>query len=425
MVKSRQQSKVNVPECQYGKACTRKDCIYRHPATAKPRSTVSALTNAALSTEADTTICMAYLGGSCSFGRYCMNHHPTDEECEKLIAKLRSSVCRYGAHCHTPGCLYKHPNAADNLTAAPAPAPQPTVWADKAMMYKPTAVYDAAARSEAQQPTSSTAAIPTAIARSMQLRDPEAFKVVDFLDRFVAVNRHNSGIDSARVLDLYLQTPATVSRVLDTVLLHATLEHATHGVWVVTCSTKANSCASNSLPKGISYDDVEAYLKNNKYDFRYGVDDGEAKAGAFLVFPPHAALPETIRAILLCGLPGTGKTAFAHGLVARGMGRVLMVSQSEFFYGVPYAQATWMHIVQTKGLTCSFWDWFDAEDMYLGVALQRATLAFVEKLGIKLPNKVAGNTDTYLGVTLAFMPSPLEVTRLLNRSPDSSEEHRR
>mmetsp|Transcript_11068 Transcript_11068/g.26312 ORF Transcript_11068/g.26312 Transcript_11068/m.26312 type:complete len:347 (+) Transcript_11068:156-1196(+) len=96
--------------CKYGAGCQRKDCIYRHPAPA-PASSSSA-SSAAAATTGGGGVCMAYLAGTCTFGRKgCNKRHPsTQEECNKLRARYKAMNCRFGNDCHTEGCLYKHPN---------------------------------------------------------------------------------------------------------------------------------------------------------------------------------------------------------------------------------------------------------------------------------------------------------------------------
>ena len=98
------------PRCTYGRACTRKGCIYRHDFDdeAGPKSQV----------------CMPFLTGACLFGRKCRNQHPAQKEVEHLKSKYAQTRCRWGKFCETEGCLYFHGDrvVAEQSSARDAPA---------------------------------------------------------------------------------------------------------------------------------------------------------------------------------------------------------------------------------------------------------------------------------------------------------------
>ena len=105
--KKKHSSKTRMPLCQYGAACTRRDCVYRHETRGSE-------------VKKTAKVCMAFLSGSCQFGRTCFNRHPPPDECATLRAKYRLRACTFGAQCRTAGCLYRHPwdNAADALRSS-------------------------------------------------------------------------------------------------------------------------------------------------------------------------------------------------------------------------------------------------------------------------------------------------------------------
>jgi len=95
-----------MPLCAYGAACTRKDCIYRHPNKTKATKKKGQQIAVAKSEQ----VCLPYLAGACPYGKYCRDLHPEDpEEIERITATFRGRRCRFGADCRTPGCLYEHP----------------------------------------------------------------------------------------------------------------------------------------------------------------------------------------------------------------------------------------------------------------------------------------------------------------------------
>ena len=83
MPKSRAQQ---LPACQYGAACTRKGCIYRHPP--KPPKASAARAGGAAPSEKTGRVCVAFLAGQCTFGRGCFDDHPPPAE----VARLKSQA---------------------------------------------------------------------------------------------------------------------------------------------------------------------------------------------------------------------------------------------------------------------------------------------------------------------------------------------
>jgi len=81
--------------CDYGAACNRKGCVYRHPAKGEVPKTEQ--------------VCMPYLAGFCQYGNRCRNLHPPDDECEAKRLHCSMTWCEWGAACRTQGCLFRHP----------------------------------------------------------------------------------------------------------------------------------------------------------------------------------------------------------------------------------------------------------------------------------------------------------------------------
>eukprot|EP00566_Odontella_aurita_P019459 CAMPEP_0113600310 /NCGR_PEP_ID=MMETSP0015_2-20120614/42638_1 /TAXON_ID=2838 /ORGANISM="Odontella" /LENGTH=306 /DNA_ID=CAMNT_0000508557 /DNA_START=313 /DNA_END=1233 /DNA_ORIENTATION=+ /assembly_acc=CAM_ASM_000160 len=104
--------------CMYGAGCTRDDCIYRHP---HGKSAKGAGQGAAEYQSREP--CMPFLAGICTFpATGCRKRHPPQAEAERLIAKYRSTNCRFGDECRTRGCLYLHPAELDDDAGGCSPA---------------------------------------------------------------------------------------------------------------------------------------------------------------------------------------------------------------------------------------------------------------------------------------------------------------
>lgn len=53
---------------------------------------------------------MSFLAGICAFSaKGCRKRHPPKQEADRLIAKYKTTRCRFGKDCRTKGCLYIHP----------------------------------------------------------------------------------------------------------------------------------------------------------------------------------------------------------------------------------------------------------------------------------------------------------------------------
>eukprot|EP00656_Telonema_subtile_P045353 TRINITY_DN51602_c0_g1_i1.p1 TRINITY_DN51602_c0_g1~~TRINITY_DN51602_c0_g1_i1.p1 ORF type:complete len:291 (+),score=61.26 TRINITY_DN51602_c0_g1_i1:142-1014(+) len=95
-------AKREMPLCSYGDACTRRDCIYRHPPRSKTRAEAPAAA-------AEAPVCMAFVAGCCTFGVGCFNKHPPAEEVASLKAHLANTLCHFGDQCTNGVCLHAHP----------------------------------------------------------------------------------------------------------------------------------------------------------------------------------------------------------------------------------------------------------------------------------------------------------------------------
>mmetsp|Transcript_88212 Transcript_88212/g.180262 ORF Transcript_88212/g.180262 Transcript_88212/m.180262 type:complete len:242 (-) Transcript_88212:9-734(-) len=119
----RGKTKVQVPECRYGAACTRRDCVFKHPP--KPAKSVRQSV-----VEKSDKVCFAYVAGKCAFGRQCHDKHPDEASCLTIKERYSKIDCQWGRNCRTDGCLYRHPS---DEPVGPALTlelkPQPAVYA--------------------------------------------------------------------------------------------------------------------------------------------------------------------------------------------------------------------------------------------------------------------------------------------------------
>ncbi|CAJ1328398.1 unnamed protein product [Effrenium voratum] len=118
----RGKAKVQVPECRYGAACTRRDCVFKHPP--KPKTVKNA------APEKSDKVCFAFVAGKCAFGRQCHDKHPDEASCQTIKERYAKIDCQWGRNCRTEGCLYRHPS---DEPVGPALTlelkPQPAVYA--------------------------------------------------------------------------------------------------------------------------------------------------------------------------------------------------------------------------------------------------------------------------------------------------------
>mmetsp|Transcript_9980 Transcript_9980/g.14689 ORF Transcript_9980/g.14689 Transcript_9980/m.14689 type:complete len:234 (-) Transcript_9980:83-784(-) len=108
-LKAGTKKKEAMPMCNYGRGCTNRLCIYRHPTGDGSDG----------SHHQSKEPCMAFLAGICAFdSKGCHKRHPNKEEAARLRAKYERIKCRFGDNCKTQGCLYQHPSD-DPIIAAP------------------------------------------------------------------------------------------------------------------------------------------------------------------------------------------------------------------------------------------------------------------------------------------------------------------
>ncbi|CAE7908458.1 unnamed protein product [Symbiodinium microadriaticum] len=120
----RGKAKVQVPDCRYGAACTRRDCVFKHP----PKPAKSVRQQAPI--EKSDKVCFAFVAGKCAFGRQCHDKHPDEASCQSIKERYGKIDCQWGKGCRTDGCLYRHPS---DEPVGPAlrleMKPQPAVYA--------------------------------------------------------------------------------------------------------------------------------------------------------------------------------------------------------------------------------------------------------------------------------------------------------
>lgn len=84
-----------MPMCNYGAACVRQGCIYRHPPKGGP-------------VDGFQEICRPFLANACQFGAKCYNKHPDQAEAQRIREQFARIQCRWGTSCRTQHCLYSH-----------------------------------------------------------------------------------------------------------------------------------------------------------------------------------------------------------------------------------------------------------------------------------------------------------------------------
>lgn len=241
--KSSSKTKVEV-ECRYGTACNRKGCFYKH---SKPRHRNND------SSESAGDICFAYLAGTCTFDSRCYNRHPNDDDCESIMAALKTKPCRFGRNCYTEGCLYSHGEAVDGARSLDATIKTPQVPIVKASgpVFKDEGM--------GEVPTISNlriVKIPESVWRTYPENIAvEAFGIENPIQRFAFVNSKAKPAPSivdnegCFVLDLHFQSTKTVELVLNQIfpqcLRYLSADFGTSGnnIWLVTGT-------GSSVPKG-------------------------------------------------------------------------------------------------------------------------------------------------------------------------------
>ena len=99
MGKKQQAAARRMPLCDYGSACTRRDCVYRHPPRAAPVIKCD-------------QVCKPFLAGVCQFGERCTYQHPSAADAHALRRRYKSTACTWGNDCHSRACLFSHPKDA-------------------------------------------------------------------------------------------------------------------------------------------------------------------------------------------------------------------------------------------------------------------------------------------------------------------------
>jgi len=295
-----------MPICTYGVACTRPDCIYRHPEGRRSKAKPSS----------DANICAHFLQGQCTFGDKCRNRHVYGEEAERIRQRNANTPCRFGSACTTQGCLFRHPPKQPCAYGSKCQNkncvfvhPDPEVEKALQEMHEAKMVAELSRPSDAivfpksealrrkQEEEAAEAKeflleidakkhpnvrIPTDVfVESWRLNQAHYDQHSDPYNRLMAVNRTSP----KGVIDLHFQTTDEVL----TVLLNA-LNHKIPGfewefydeeqktLWIVTGAGK------HTLQKGraLIFDIVYDYLDRNDYKFRIGRDEN-GNAGSFVV----------------------------------------------------------------------------------------------------------------------------------------------
>merc|ERR550532_929267 len=90
---------------------------------------------------------------------------------------------------------------------------------------------------------------------------------------------------------------------------------------------------------GSLFDVVREYLVRHRYDFAIG-QDSEGQHSAFLVRGRRKRQDpvEGVRAVLLCGIPGSGKSMIAEALARKSGGRFVRICQEDHPQGAASAE---------------------------------------------------------------------------------------
>eukprot|EP00929_Paragymnodinium_shiwhaense_P106252 TRINITY_DN7149_c0_g1_i1.p1 TRINITY_DN7149_c0_g1~~TRINITY_DN7149_c0_g1_i1.p1 ORF type:complete len:1019 (-),score=170.08 TRINITY_DN7149_c0_g1_i1:149-3205(-) len=408
-----------VPNCRYGVACTRADCVFKHPPKPKKGDKVDL--------PKSDKVCFAFVAGKCVFGKQCHDKHPDEASCGTIRARYASIDCQWGRDCRSEGCLYRHPSdevVGPALKLEPQ-SQQPAVYARGPVIASATPGGDAGTDAMRKAPSASPGSvpIPKAISQAADLRDASAFEISDPLDRFLAVNARNTGTQSAALLDLHFQTLQTFGPVLDEALAER-IKMCPQGVWILASgagSTRPQMRAGGVDSSGGMFDAVREYLRRKRYDFAVGYDADGQQRGAFFVRGVKRRREdplEGVRSVFFSGLPCSGKSAAAEALAKKSQ-RFVVVAQDDFktqkgmddAFRQALSDAVAHKAMVAKKAVVRFWDHdFNAEKHYLAIPIRMAALAFLRRqFGIALPQ-----TD-FLHAMVAFLPSSLDLRAHLGR----------
>lgn len=149
---TRRGAKTRMALCKYGAACSRQDCIYRHPkrdlnntndsqveggsgsGNSKKKNNGNSNNNNSSSsnnnnnknasdnssgngnnnTTNNTPVCVQHLIGACAFGSKCRNRHVNGAKAKELLEKYARTPCRWGGECKNYNCLYYHPTDSND-----------------------------------------------------------------------------------------------------------------------------------------------------------------------------------------------------------------------------------------------------------------------------------------------------------------------
>ncbi len=318
-----------MPLCDYGAACTRRGCVYRHPQKTKNPHHVANEPHL----DDDRPVCMPFLADACAFGARCNHYHPPHAEAVALRNRYALRACEWGDACRTSFCLFRHPKsrlaaacppaAADDgeslpraepptaepittvrcdaaATVAHAAAPAPAFGADWAAVASAAGAIKAALPSERSRPAHGMNAkrrvrMPPGLWLEEVARAPAAaFAIADPLARFVEVNRPHERrgaavplsvstcAGSAAVLDLHFQSVRSVAVVLEKLLEPALARHAE--AWLLTGSGHHSDSASHQrvVAGGVLHGAVREWLDWWGYSYHEGAD-ARGFSGSFLV----------------------------------------------------------------------------------------------------------------------------------------------
>ena len=274
--------KSDMPLCRYGSACARKGCFYRHDKNAAKN--LDPL-------DPTVEICMAYLAGTCSFGDNCYNRHPSDAECENLIAKLATKPCKFGPKCWTDGCLYNHddPDELRETDVSRVKLPSAPVVVASGPVFRAESVQEAPTISNLP-----SVKIPPAVWRIYPDNiASEAFNIDNPIERFAYVNSKAkpapSMVDNEGcfVVDLHFQSTKSVEVVLGQIfpqcLRYLSADSGSRGnIWVITGTGRHVPNGSHQQRGGVLYDTVLAAAidlaaKHDWLDISEGIVPGGSK----------------------------------------------------------------------------------------------------------------------------------------------------